>query len=311
MKFGVYLPNFGPLASAEWIHALAQHAEGLGFDSIWAADNIVYPPQYAERLGSEFYEAVTTLAYVAALTRRIRIGTAVLVLPYRNPLILAKALATLDVFSRGRLIVGVGVGSMAEEYDALGVPFANRGAAADECLRIIRTLWTQEHPKFSGKLFRFSDVLFAPRPVQQPGPPIWVGGNSARALQRVAELGDGWLPIWHAPTGRGFTPETLREKIVELGELAGRLGRRVQHEVAGIMPLAIPGRRPRIETAQPLLGPPEQLVEMLREYKEAGLSHVILSPGYGVPRELLPKNLAEAEHLLTRFVSDVRPHVCP
>ena len=309
MKFGLYLPNFGPLASAEWIPALAQHAEGLGFDSIWAADNIVYPPQYAERLGSEFYEAVTTLAYVAALTRHIRIGTAVLVLPYRNPLILAKALATLDVFSQGRLIVGVGVGSMAEEYAALGAPFADRGTAADEYLRIIRTLWTQEHPKFSGKFFRFSDVLFAPRPVQQPSPPIWVGGNSSRALRRVAELGDGWLPIWHAPTGRGFTPETLREKVAEIGELAGRFGRRVRHEVAGIMPLAIPGRQPMMETVQPLVGPPERLVEMLRQYKEAGLSHVILSPGYGVPRELLPKNLAEAEQLLRRFVSDVRPHV--
>jgi len=309
VKFGLYLPNFGPLASAEWILALAQRAEGLGFDSIWAADNIVYPPQYAERLGSEFYEAMTTLAYVAALTRRIRIGSAVLVLPYRNPLILAKALATLDVFSRGRVIVGVGVGSIAEEYAALGVPFAGRGTAADEYLRIIRALWTEEHPKFSGRFFRFSGMLFAPRPVQQPSPPIWVGGNSSRALRRAAELGDGWLPIWHAPTGRGFTPEKLREKIAELAKLAGRFGRRGRHEIAGIMPFAIPGRQPMMETIQPLIGPPGRVAEMLREYKEAGLSHIILSPGYGVPRELLPRNLAEAEQVLTRFVSDVRPHV--
>ncbi|MFQ5897300.1 MAG: LLM class F420-dependent oxidoreductase [Candidatus Methylomirabilia bacterium] len=309
MKFGIQLPHFGPLSSAEGTISLARQAEALGFDSVWTGDHIVYPPQFAERFGAEFYEAVTTLAYVAAQTSRIRVGTAVLILPYRNPLVLAKQLVTLDVLSGGRLTVGVGVGWMAEEYAALGAPFAERGAATDESLRIIRTLWTEERPKFSGARFKFPEMLFAPRPVQRPSPPLWVGGNSPRALRRAAELGDGWLPIWHAPTRRGFTPRALAERIAELGERGRKAGREVRYEVAGLMPLAILDRPPTLEEAQPLVGPPALLADTLCRYKEAGLGHVILSPYYGVGPALLPKSLAEVEQTLTRFIHEIRPHV--
>lgn len=309
MKFGIQLPHFGPLASGEGTIALARRAEALGFDSVWVGDHIIYPPQFAERFGHDFYEAVTTLAYVAASTSRIRIGTAVLVLPYRNPLLLAKQLATIDVLSGGRLTVGVGAGWMAEEYAALGAPFAERGAATDEYLEIIRTLWTEERPKFSGKFFQFPEVLSTPRPSQRPNPPIWIGGNSPRALRRAAELGDGWLPIWHKPTGRGFTPESLREKITQLGEFRRKAGRGGQPEIAGLMPLAILNRRATAEEAQPLVGPPDQLAEILRQYQNAGLSHIILSPYYGLSPALLPKTLAEVEQILTRFIREVRPHV--
>lgn len=309
MKFGIQLPHFGSLASAEGTVSLARQAEALGFDSLWAGDHIVYPPQFAERFGSEFYEAVTTLAYLAARTSRIRVGTAVLILPYRNPIVLAKQLATLDVLSGGRLTVGVGVGWMAEEYAALGAPFVERGPVTDEFLRIIRTLWTEERPKFSGVRFKFPEVLFAPRPVQRPSPPLWVGGNSARALRRAAELGDGWLPIWHAPTRRGFTPKALAERIAGLNDLGRKAGRTVRYEVTGLMPLAILDRPPTIEEAQPLVGPPDLLVETLRRYKEAGLGHVILSPYYGVGAHLLPKTLTEVEQILMRFTREVKPHV--
>ncbi len=143
MKFGVQLPHFGPLASGRGAVTVARRAEALGLDSVWVGDHIVYPRGLAGRFGHEFYEAVTTLAYVGASTERIRLGTAVLVLPYRNPLILAKELATLDVLSGGRLAVGVGVGWLPEEYAALGAPFGERGAATDEWLRVIRALWTE------------------------------------------------------------------------------------------------------------------------------------------------------------------------
>lgn len=307
MKFGVQLPHFGPLASGEGTVALAAHAEALGFDSVWAGDHIVYPRGQAARFGREFYECVTTLTWVAAKTVRIGVGTAVLVLPYRNPLVLAKELATLDALAGGRLTVGVGVGWLAEEYAALGAPFDARGAATDEYVRILRALWTEERPRFSGKFFRFGDLVFAPRPRQRPSPPILIGGNTAHALRRAAELGDGWLPIWHAPTGRGFGPEALGEKVAELADLRVRAGRDRRAEVVALMPLAIHDRGPA-GAPQPLVGTVETLVEMLRRYRRAGLDHVILSPYYGLPPEQLPRSLAEVERLLLRFSRDVRPH---
>lgn len=307
MKFGIQLPHAGPLASGEGSLQLARRVEALGFDSVWTGDHILYPPQYADRFGREFYEALTTLAWVGASTTRIAVGTAVIVLPYRNPLIVAKEVATLDVLSGGRVIFGVGTGWLAEEFAALGAPFKERGAATDEYLRLIRSLWTEERSRFSGRFFEFPEMLAAPRPVQRPGPPIWVGGTTTRALRRAAELGEGWLPIWHKPTRRGFSSEGLKGRITELQSLTKASGREVRHTVAGLMPLAILDRAPTKEEAQPLVGPPDAIVEALRGYRDAGLEHVILSPYYGLPQELLPKNLQEVERILERFAADVRP----
>jgi probable F420-dependent oxidoreductase len=311
MKVGILLPSFGPLASGKGTVRLACQAEELGFDSVWVGDHIVYPPKFLERLGPAFYEAVTTLAYVAANTRQIRLGTDVLILPYRNPLVLAKQLATIDALSEGRLTVGVGTGWMEEEFAALGVSFTERGARTDEYLRVMQTLWREERPTFTGRFFEFAELLAAPRPLQQPMPPLWVGGNSPRALRRAAELGNGWLPIWHAPTGRGFTPESLREQIGRLADLTQRAGRHVAHDVAGLMPLAIIDRPVRSEEAQPLIGPPEVLVETLARYAAAGLGHVILNPYYGVPQDLAPSSLEDVGRLLVRFLREVQPHLRP
>lgn len=309
MKFGVQLAHFGPLVSGAGALRLAARAEALGFDSVWAGDHIIYPPQYVERFGPEFYEALITLAWIAASTPRIAVGTAVIVLPYRNPIILAKELATIDVLSGGRLICGVGAGWLPEEHAALGVPFKERGAAADECLRLIRCLWTEERPRFSGRFFDFPEMVFAPRPLQRPTPPIWVGGVTARALRRAAEFGDGWLPIWHKPTGRGFAPEALREKIAELRQMSEANGRNARPTIAGLMPLAILDRIPTAEEAQPLVGPPGLIAETLGQYRDAGLEHVILNPYYGLAPALLPQTLAEVERLLERFATDVRPRL--
>lgn len=305
MKVGIQLPHFGPLASGEGALALAARCEDLGFDSVWVGDHVVYPHDAAPRFGAEFYEAIVTLAFVAARTRGIALGTAVLVLPYRNPLVLAKQLATLDALAGGRLLVGVGVGWLAEEFAALNASFAERGAATDEALRVVRALWTEEHAEFAGRTFRFSDLSFAPRP--SPPPPLLVGGNGARALRRAAELGDGWLPIWHPPTGRGFTPDVLREKIIELRDLRRRAGRSAACTVVGLMALAFTDD----VTVQPhsLVGSPAALVEQLQAYAAAGLDHVILSPFYGVPPELAATDLADVGRRLARFASDVRPYL--
>lgn len=304
MKFGVQLPHFGPRASAAGAVAAATRVEELGFDSVWTGDHVVYPADLVERFGAQYSESVTTLAFAAARTRRVRVGTCVLVLPYRNPLVLSKQLATLDVLSGGRLTVGVGAGWLPEEFRALGAAFAERGAMTDEAIRIMRALWSEDRARFSGRFFEFGDLLFAPRPLRPP--PVWVGGASARSMRRAAELGDGWIPVWHPPSGRGLSPGARREKIDALREAAGRVGRPITHEVGGLMPLAIVDRAPAGDP-QPLIGTPEALAAMLREYAAAGLDHVVLNPFYGVPPALMPTDLGAFDRLLARFARDVRP----
>lgn len=307
MHIGVQLPHFGPLASAEGTVALAREAEQFGFDSVWVGDHLAYPPAYAERFGTVFYEAVTTLTWVAAATRRVRVGTAVLVLPYRHPLVLARQLATLDVLSGGRLTVGVGAGWMAEEFAALGVPLAERGARTDEALHVLRLLWGADQACFAGRFYRFDEVLATPRPIQRPGPPVWVGGNTPTARRRAARWGEAWLPIWHQPTGRGFTPEGLRAEVAALAAEAEAAGRGRTPAVAALMPLALLDREPTPEEARPLVGRPAGVAATLRAYAAAGLSHVIVSPYYGLPAPLLPRTLDDVRQLLARFAREVRP----
>jgi alkanesulfonate monooxygenase SsuD/methylene tetrahydromethanopterin reductase-like flavin-dependent oxidoreductase (luciferase family) len=229
----------------------------------------------------------------------VTLGTAVLVLPYHHPLRLARTLTTLAVAAPGRLAVGVGAGWLAEEFAALGAPFEARGLVTDEALHVIRTVWRDERASFCGQVFRFEDVVFAPRPA--PAPPLLVGGNTARARRRALELGDGWLPIWHAPTGRGFTPEGLAAEVTALRE------RRPALAVAALMPLAIVEGRQAPARPEPLVGSRAALVDMLGRYREAGLDHVILSPYYGLPAEALPQTLDAVHDVLAVFVRDVRP----
>ncbi|WP_160573820.1 LLM class F420-dependent oxidoreductase [Actinomadura physcomitrii] len=214
MRFGLNLPHTGGNATGDVTANLAtaaRTAESLGFDALFVGDHVVYPSALGSRYphrpdgrfilsdGGRILEPLSVLNYVAALTSRIKIGTALLVLPYRNPVVVAKEVATLDVLSRGRVILGVGPGWMAEEFEALGVPFERRGAITDEAIDVIRELWTAEVPSFSGEFTSFTDVLFEPRPVQRPAPPIWIGGQSKPAIRRVVRRGDGWLAVVHSP----------------------------------------------------------------------------------------------------------------
>jgi probable F420-dependent oxidoreductase len=308
MQFGVQLPHLGPLVSGEGTVALARRAEALGFDSAWVGDHVVYPAGYAARFGEACFEAVTMLTWVGARTERIRLGTGVLVLPYRNPLVLGKQMATLDALCGGRTIVGVGVGWLEEEFEAVGASFADRGAVTDEHLRVMRALWEQEEPAFEGALFRFAAVCARPRPAQRPAPPVWIGGNTPRALRRTAALGDGWLPIWHAPTGRGYAPAALADARERLAAFAAAAGRGTTPEVAGLLPLAFAGARDWQPLA-PAVGEVAQVIDALCALAEAGLGHVILSPFYGVPAPLLPGDLAQVEALLQRFMEEVAPAV--
>jgi probable F420-dependent oxidoreductase len=190
MRFGFILPNLlSPISHVTAIKTSARLAEAVGFDSIWATDHILMPeayPQYGEGT-----EAITTLAYLGSATQRASLGLSVLVLPMRNPIIVAKQIASIIHLSGRDLIVGVGVGWNRDEYGYLNANFARRGKLANEYITILRKLWTQEKPEHDGT-FKFSGALFSPRPKTLP--PIWVGGESAAALRRTAALGDGYQP---------------------------------------------------------------------------------------------------------------------
>ena len=229
MSFGCNVPVFGPLATPEIMMELARRADELGFDHLWISDHIVLPNQIAPRYpydvtgvppfmanaDSPWCEPLTALSFLASCTQRIKLGTTVLVVPYREPVLTAKMVATLDYMSGGRVILGVGVGWMEEEFKVLGLDtFHERGKVTDEYLRVFKELWTQEDPSFQGTYSQFSGIKFYPKPAQKPHPPIWVGGNTAPALRRAAWLGDGWLP-----TGAGMDLENMARHIQRLREL--------------------------------------------------------------------------------------------
>jgi probable F420-dependent oxidoreductase len=194
MRFGVTVPNYRRLASADNLRQVAERSEALGFDSLWVTDHVVVPEPYREMFGTTVYDPLSVLAFLSALTRRVELGTAVLVIPYRHPVNVAKQLATIDNLSGGRLVFGTGAGWAREEFDALGVPYDERGAMTDEYLRVILELWTNPTPSFDGRFVRLHDVHAEPRPVRQPHPPILVGGYSKTAIRRAVAIGQGWLP---------------------------------------------------------------------------------------------------------------------
>lgn len=207
MKYGVILPNLGALAHPHILTSLAHRAEELGFDGVFVSDHVILPTtpgsRYPYRSDGTFplrpdeniLEPVTTLSYLAAITTRVHLGFSVLVLPYRHPVLNAKMLGNLDVFSGGRLIVGVGVGWMEEEFVALGADYAHRGQVTDEHIMLMHNLWSRDEPEFAGEHYQLSGMTMYPKTHQRPHPPIWTGGISPSALRRAARLGDGWHGI--------------------------------------------------------------------------------------------------------------------
>ena len=235
MRYGFYLSTRGRSATPEALQTVVMRGEALGFHSVVIADHVVFPVRIASKYpytvsgafpgDGDTLEQLTLTAFVAAHTRRLRLVTSVMILPHRPPVLAAKMLATLDVLSAGRLTVGVGVGWLREEFEALGAPdFDRRGAASDEILTIFKRLWTGAPTRFSGEFFRFEDVRCLPAPLQKPHPPIWIGGHSGAALRRVARHGDGWHPVGANPASM-LGPAELRERIAELRRLTEAEGR--------------------------------------------------------------------------------------
>ena len=223
MQYGFGAPVSGPLSTPENLARIAVEGEKMGYDYATISDHVVIPRdiearypysdtgEFPGRSRGDRHEQLTAVAFVAGKTSRLRLVTSVTVIPHRPAVLLAKMLATIDVLSNGRLTFGIGAGWMKEEFQALGVPpFPERGAVTDEYLKACRELWIKDDPRFEGKYVKFADVLFEPKPVQKPHPPIWVGGESGPALRRTANLGDGWYPIGTNPQHRLELDEALR-----------------------------------------------------------------------------------------------------
>jgi probable F420-dependent oxidoreductase len=222
MKYGVILPIWE--LSVREAETLSLTAEDLGLDGVFVPDHILAPSATTQHYGPSWPDPFSLLAFIAGRTQRIHVGASVIVLPYRHPLVTAKAAATVDQASRGRFIFGIGVGWDEEEFRNLGLPFRQRGARTDEYLRVIKAAWSADKPSFSGKYHTFSGATFAPRPAQTPHPPIWVGGLpgtiSSPAIRRVALLGDAWHPL-------ALSLDDLEKGTAMIREMAGRAGRAV------------------------------------------------------------------------------------
>jgi len=238
MQFAVVLPSFGPPARDPAVQSrlrdVAEAADELGYHVVFTAEHLIYPQEIRTPYpyGGRFPYAVTdpvldvptTLAWVAAVTRHVRLGASVMVLPYHEPIALAKALTTIDVLSGGRLMVGVASGWLREEFDLLGVPFRERGARTDEYLAVLRALWTEERVTYRGRFVRLEDAAFFPKPVQKPHPPSWIGGSSAAAFRRVGRVGDGWLAVPRAPAELASDVATIRREAEAAGRDPSRIG---------------------------------------------------------------------------------------
>ena len=305
MRYGFYLPTRGRTATPEDLETLVRRGEALGFASVMIADHIVFPSvvtsKYPYTVSGVFpgqgdaLEQLALMAFIAGKTERLRLVTSVMILPYRNPVATAKSLATIDVLSRGRVTVGVGVGWLREEFEALGAAdFDRRGAVSDEYLRIFKALWTESPVSFAGEFYRFEDVRCLPEPVQKPHPPIWIGGHSKAALRRVARLGDGWHPVGANPAVP-LTPADLRRDLDELYRLTEAEGRDPSALTISYKAPLYDVSRPVAAGAnrRPFSGSPEQIAEDIATYERLGVSELIF--------DFRSETLAESLERMERF----------
>jgi probable F420-dependent oxidoreductase len=238
MQFGFGAPVSGPLSGPRDLARIASEGEAMGYDYCTISDHVMIPRdieakypysdtgEFPGRAGGDRHEQLTTVAFVAAKTSKLRLVTSVTVVPHRSPVLTAKILSTIDVLSEGRFTWGIGVGWCKEEFDAIGTePFEERGAVTDETIAVCRELWTNENPSFNGKYAKFYNVFFQPRPVQKRVP-IWVGGESGPAMRRTARLGDAWYPIGTNPRNRLDTLARLQAGLERLRKLTREAGRK-------------------------------------------------------------------------------------
>lgn len=294
MHIGCHLPTQGPVATREALTTFCQAAEKYDIASLWVSDHVVFPTvgndnypsgRFPHAPQTAYLEPITTLAAAAMCTERARIGASVFILGHRNPVVMAKMLTTIDNLSNGRLICGVGVGWWREEFAALGIPFAQRGRRADEILQVFKALWTQDDPRFHGRFYQLQDVGFAPKPVQQPHPPLWIGGHSPAAYRRAVAFGNGW----HASSQ---TPEQLSAHLDNLRRVADDLNRPFDS-----LELSL-----RLKLSDDdMKGSRQALVDLYGAYQQLGLSHIAL--------DFRRDDLSHMLEILDLVATELRPAV--
>lgn len=286
MKIGLQGVFAGPAAGAEHMAKTARLVEDAGFHSLWLPEHVLlfddYDSPYPYSADGKVpldprnvpLEPFTALSFLAGQTSRIRLGTGITILPQRNPVYFAKQAADVDVISGGRLDIGIGVGWLAEEFAALGVPFERRGARAADYLKVCQTLWCDKVSRYDGEFYTLPTCVQGPKPVQQPHPPLWFGGESTAALRRVARFGQGWY-------GVKLLPEDVPAHLQKLGQL-----------------LDAEGRKPKdVEIAVSPYGAPCDL-DMLKRYRDAGVDQVVLFALRAEPEPLYAEIERYAEQLV-------------
>ncbi len=317
MEFGFALPGRGPLAHPGVVLKMADRAESLRYASLFVTDHVVLPASTAKSVypysptgtfpggaQQDYLEPLVMLAWLAHATKRIRLGTSVLVVPYRNPLVVAKMLATVDLLSGGRVILGAGVGWLAEEFEALNAPpFAARGEVTDDYLRLMRAAWTTDPVTFESASYRVKEIHVLPKPTQARGIPVWIGGHTDAALRRVARLGDAWHPIVNRPPAL-LAPDEYGEKARRIAALAREAGRdpasitltvRAPMQVRSPRMKALAGERP------PFQGTAAEVRGDVELYAALGVRHFIFDPA-------VPELRATLDNM-DRFAEDVRPKI--
>ncbi len=306
MKYGVFLPVSGRAASRKTLMQAAQQAESLGYDSVWAADRLVMPwkietayPYSKESTfivppDRPFFDTLTCLAFLAGCTETIQLGMSVMVLPYRHPLHWAKIATTIDQLSTGRLIMGVGVGWMEEEFTAMNAPFKERGAVSDEQLTLLKQLWTEEHITFRGKYYNVDDIAFNPKPYQKPRVPIWVGGEGKYAQRRAGRYGDAWFPYFVR-----ITPAELAARFDYVRKIAREAGRNPYFlALACCLPIELTSDDAKQEEDY-LKGSIEQITERLRMFQRVGVTHIGL--------QFMIPHYPERQEQIERFAKEALP----
>lgn len=309
MKLGISLPTVGPAGDRDFILQTAVAADRLGFSSVWISSHVALPKrrvtacsyprattESAYGWGVPWLDPIAVMGVVAGQTETVEIGTHVLALPYRHPVILANELAALDHLSDGRIILGVGTGWMEEEFAAVGVSPKERGSRTNEYIKVLRTLWSSEKPtSFSGKYVTFEDIWLASRPARKGGPPIFVGGNSPAAIRRVGRLGDGWLGH-----------EVYHDEVPRLRELLHETATKERRDPDSIVLSVRRGLLPPFEVTDFLSdraciqGDADEVAEAIARYESAGVSLLVLDLSM-LPREMVATMEWLAEEVVPRL----------
>ncbi len=308
MKFGFSLVVRGNDATPDAFAQIAQRAEALDIDSLWCSAHVILPPQvksgyvlipgrkHPEHWKERYWEPFTVLSFLAGLTRKLTLGTSVVIVPMHNPIELAKQVAEVDQLSGGRFVFGIGVGWFEEEFEVLGQNFRNRGARTDEAMDLMKVLWGDDPVSFEGRHYRVEHACFAPKPLQKPSPPIWVAGGSRAALKRAARIADAWHPV--RPTF-----EYLQEARADLDRYVEEAGREPGSVAIAVkLPIVFQDGPPRSDEP-PTHGRPVDIAEAIERYREAGASHLVM--------DFVPETLATALDTMERFAQEVRPLLSP